>query len=143
MGWKVVVGWGTYSAAAAEVMDKFGEMRLGVLVERAEVADNFLDSATRLGATTVGWASALKEDDLIGTLEIGRRADVVAVDLSGSHQTPTTDPVSAVVNTCNGTDVLMTMVEGKVLYEKSHWNVDVDVARTIARVIEIRGKLRA
>ena len=47
------------------------------------------------------------------------------------------------MNTCNGTDVLMTMVEGKVLYEKSHWSVDVDVARTIARVIEIRGKLRA
>mgnify|MGYP003205298728 FL=1 len=64
------------------------------------------------------------------------------MDLSGSHQTPTNDPVSAVVNTSNGSDVLMTMVEGNVLFEKNHWHVEADVAHTIARVIEIRGKLR-
>ena len=66
----------------------------------------------------------------------------MAVDLSGSHQTPTTDPVSAVVNTCSGADVLMTMVDGVQLYEKNKWHVDVEVAKNIARVIEIRGKLR-
>lgn len=136
-------GLGTDSPAATDSIDMFTEMRLGMLLQRAVNPNNFLDSATMLEAATIGGARALKQDDLIGSLEIGKRADIVAVDLSGSHQTPTTDPVSAVVNTCNGTDVLMTMVEGKVLYEKSHWNVDVDVARTIARVIEIRGKLRA
>ena len=136
-------GLGTDSPAATDSIDMFTEMRLGMLLQRAVNPNNFLDSATMLEAATIGGARALKQDDLIGSLEIGKRADIVAVDLSGSHQTPTTDPVSAVVNTCNGTDVLMTMVEGKVLYEKSRWNVDVDVARTIARVIEIRGKLRA
>ena len=83
--------------------------------------------------------------DLAGrplTLEVGKLADVIAVDLSGSHQTPATDPVSAVVNACNGSDVLMTMVGGNVLYEKSSWHVGVEVARSIARVIEIRSKLR-
>ena len=136
------MGLGTDSPAATESTDMLSEMRLGMLLQRAVNPNNFLDSATMLEAATIGGARALKQDDLIGSLEIGKRADIVAVDLSGSHQTPTTDPVSAVVNTCNGTDVLMTMVEGKVLYEKSHWNVDVDVARTIARVIEIRSKLR-
>ena len=136
-------GLGTDSPAATDSIDMFTEMRLGMLLQRAINPNHFLDSATMLEAATIGGARALKQDDIIGSLEIGKRADVVAVDLSGSHQTPTTDPVSAVVNTCNGTDVLMTMVEGKVLYEKSHWNVDVDVAKTIARVIEIRGKLRA
>ena len=72
----------------------------------------------------------------------GKRADVIAVDLSSSHQSPTTDAVSAVANTCNGTDVLMTMVDGDILYEKSKWHVDVEVAKSIARVIEIRNKLR-
>ena len=95
-----------------------------------------------LEMATIGGARALKLDDKIGSLDIGKRADIVAVDLSGSHQTPTTDPVSAVVNTCSGTDVLMTMVDGTVLYEKSKWNVGVEVAKNIARVIEIRGKLR-
>ena len=46
------------------------------------------------------------------------------------------------VNACTGSDVLMTMVGGNVLYEKSSWHVGVEVARSIARVIEIRGKLR-
>lgn len=36
----------------------------------------------------------------------------------------------------------MTMVGGKVLYEKNQWNVDVEVARNIGRIIEIRSKLR-
>ena len=39
-------------------------------------------------------------------------------------------------------DVLMTMVGGVVRYEKSQWHVDIEFARDIARVIEIRGKLR-
>ena len=36
----------------------------------------------------------------------------------------------------------MTMVDGKTLYEKNRWHVDVEVAKNIARVIEIRAKLR-
>ena len=97
-----------------------------------------IDAATMLEMATIGGARALKLDDKIGSLEIGKLADIIAVDLSGSHQTPTTDPVSAVVNTCSGADILMTMVNGTALYEKNKWNVGVEVAR----IIEIRGKLR-
>ena len=79
----------------------------------------------------------------MGSLEAGKLADVIAVDLSGSHQTPATDPVSAVVNACNGSDVLMTMVDGNVLYEKNRWHVKVEVAKNIAHVLEIRGRLRS
>ena len=118
------------------------EMRLGMLVQRAVDVNEFLDSSTMLEMATMGGARALRLDDKIGSLDVGKRADVIAVDLSSSHQTPTTDPVSAVVNTCTATDVLMTMVGGNVLYEKSSWHVGVEVARSIARVIEIRGKLR-
>lgn len=135
-------GLGTDSPAATDSIDLFDEMRLGMLLQRAVSSETFLDSTTMLEAATIGGARALKMDHLIGSLEIGKRADIIAVDLSGSHQTPTSDPVSAVVNTSNGSDVLMTMVEGEVLYEKSHWHVNADVAKTIARVIEIRGKLR-
>lgn len=135
-------GLGTDSPAATDSIDMFTEMRLGMLLQRAVNTRTFLDSSTMLEAATIGSARALKMEDKIGSLEVGKRADVVAVDLSGSHQAPTTDPVSAVVNTCTGADILLTMVDGKPLYEKGQWSVDVDVARTIARVIEIRGKLR-
>ena len=135
-------GLGTDSPAATDSTDMLMEMRIGMLVSRAVSVGVFLDSETMLEMATIGGARALKLDDKIGSLEIGKHADVIAVDLSGSHQTPTTDPVSAVVNTCSGADVLMTMVDGKMLYEKNKWHVDVEVAKNIARVIEIRGKLR-
>ena len=136
------VGLGTDSPAATDSTDMFEEMRLGMLLQRALNANSFLDSQTALELATLGSARALKIDDKVGSLEIGKCADIIAVDLSGSHQTPTTDPVSVLVNTCSGTDVLMTMVGGKILYEKDRWNVGVEVARSIARVIEIRSKLR-
>jgi len=37
----------------------------------------------------------------------------------------------------------MTMVDGNILYEKNKWHVNVEVARSVARAIEIRGKLRS
>lgn len=136
------MGLGTDSPAATDSTDMLAEMRLGMLIQRAVNPNEFLDSSTMLEVATLGGARALRLDDKIGSLDVGKCADIIAVDLSSSHQTPTADPVSAVVNTCTGTDVLMTMVDGKMLYEKSQWHVDVQVAKNIARVIEIRSKLR-
>ncbi|MCL2888993.1 MAG: amidohydrolase family protein [Eggerthellaceae bacterium] len=136
------VGLGTDSPVAVDSTDMLLEMRLGLLVQRAVHVREFLDSGTMLRMATIGGARALRLDHKIGSLEIGKLADIIAVDLSGSHQTPMTDPVSAVVNTCTGADVLMTMVNGKILYEKGCWHVDIDVADNVARVIEIREKLR-
>lgn len=136
------VGFGTDSPAATDSTDLLTEVRLGMLVQRATNVGDFVASESMLEMATIGAARALKLDDKIGSIDVGKCADIIAVDLSGSHQTPTSNPVSAIVNTCNGADVLMTMVSGRRLYEKNRWNVDVEVAKNIARVIEIRGKLR-
>ncbi len=136
------VGLGTDSPAATESTDMLSEMRTGLLLHRARDTRRFLDAATMLELATIGGARALKMDDEIGSLEVGKHADVIAVDLSNSLQSPDVNPMSAVVNTCSVSDVLMTMVDGQVRYEKTHWHVDVEVAKSIARVIEIRTKLR-
>ena len=136
------VGLGTDSPAATESTDMLSEMRLGMLLQRAVNPGRFLDSHTMLEVATLGGARALGIADKVGSLEIGKCADMIAVDLSSSHQSFTTDPVAAVVNTCTTADVLMTMVDGNVLYEKNRWHVKVEVAKSIARVIEIRSKLR-
>ncbi len=137
------VGLGTDSPAATDSTDMLIEMRIGMLLQRAVSRNGFIDSKTMLELATIGGARALKMDDKIGSLEVGKQADIIAIDMSGSHQTPTSEPVSDIVNACNGTDVLMTMVAGKTLYDKNRWHVGVEVARNVARVIEIRGKLRA
>lgn len=136
------VGLGTDSPAATDSTDMFIEMRTGMLIQRAVGRNTFLDSATMLDLATMGGARALRKEDSIGSLEVGKLADIVAVDLSGSHQTPTTDPISALVNTATGSDVVMTMVNGKILYEAGDWHVDLPIDKNIASVIEIRGRLR-
>lgn len=136
------LGLGTDSPAATDTIDMMEEMRLGMLIQRAINPKVFLGAVSMLEMATLGGAKALRIDDKVGSLDIGKQADIIAVDLSGSHQAPATDPIAAIVNTCNGTDVLMTMVDGKILYEKDHWDVGIEVARSIARVIEIRSKLR-
>lgn len=73
-----------------------------------------------------------------------RKANMLlcAVDLGRSRQGLIENPVAVIVNSSTETDMLMAMVDGVVRYEKDHWNVDTDMARDIARVIEAREKLR-
>ncbi|WP_251212748.1 amidohydrolase family protein [Adlercreutzia murintestinalis] len=137
------VGLGTDSPAATESTDMIAEMRMGLLLHRASDTRRFLSSQEVLELATIGGARALRQDDRIGSLEVGKQADIIAVDLSSSHQSLDQNPVSALVNTCTASDVMMTMVGGKVLYEKNNWHVGVEVAKNIARVIEIRSKLKA
>ncbi|MGI6590825.1 MAG: amidohydrolase family protein [Eggerthellaceae bacterium] len=142
------VGLGTDSPAATDSTDMIAEMRIGMLLHRAASASTaswsggFVTANQMLAMATMGGARALHMEDRIGSLEIGKRADIIAVDLAGSMHPSTDDPVAAVVNAASGQDVCMTMVDGKILYEQNRWNVDVDVAKSIARVIGIRGKLR-
>ena len=137
------VGLGTDSPAATESTDMLSEMRMGLLLHRASDTSRFLTSHQILELATIGGARALRQDDKIGSLEVGKLADLIAVDLSSSHQSLDQNPVSALVSTCTASDVLMTMVGGKTLYEKNNWHVGVEVAKNIARVIEIRAKLKA
>ena len=90
---------------------------------------------------TIDGARALKLDHLIGTLEPGKRADIIAVDLSQSYQAPTQNPYSALVHTSNQEDVLMTMVNGRVLYDRGRFHT-LDPESMRDRLEEMRVKVR-
>jgi 5-methylthioadenosine/S-adenosylhomocysteine deaminase len=115
------VGLGTDSPASNSTMDFFDEMRVGLLIQRGIHGEGFFSSKTFIGMATLEGARALKLDHLIGTLEPGKRADIIAVDLSHSYQVPTQNPYSALVHTSNQEDVLMTMVDGRVLYDRGRF----------------------
>lgn len=136
------VGLGTGYAVATDSSDIIKEMRYGMLLNRAMNPGRFVAPETMLAMATIDAARSLKLDDRIGSIEIGKCADLTAIDLSGTRQTSTSNPQAVVVNSSSSSDVLMTMVDGRIRYEKDKWNVDVEVARDIARVIDIRGKLR-
>jgi len=66
---------------------------------------------------TRGGAQALGLDAEIGSIEPGKRADLVLVRSDAVHQAPGTDPWSTLVYAARGTDVAMTMVDGRILVE--------------------------
>lgn len=138
----VRVGIGTDSPASNNVMDVFEEMRVGLLLQRSVLGeDKWLTARQFVRLATLDAARALRVDDRLGSLEPGKQADIIAVDLSHSHQVPTHYPYSAIVHTANQEDVLFTMVAGVPRYDSGEVQ-PLDRDRILARAEEIREKLR-
>lgn len=136
------IGLGTDSPAASNAMDVFEEMRVGLLMQRGVAAKQRFFSASRfLKLATHDAASALQILDQVGSLEPGKRADIIAVDLSKSNQMPAHKPASALVHTASEHSVVMTMVDGEILYEAGAWK-HLDVEHLSVRAEEMRDKLR-
>ncbi|RLI06678.1 hypothetical protein DRO32_05235 [Candidatus Bathyarchaeota archaeon] len=107
---------GTDSTASNNVLDMFEEMRMAIFLQRASRADApILRAEDVLYMATLGGAEALGLSDLIGSLEPGKRADITVVKLR-EGLIPTYDPISALVYCASRSDVVMTMVDGHVLY---------------------------
>jgi len=139
----IIVGLGTDSPAATDATDPFAEMRTGLLLQRATGnSHSFIKASKMLEIATLGGARALGIEDEVGSLESGKKADIIAVDLSHSNQTPTHDPGQAVLFTAHPGNVMMTMVEGNILYDSGEHQHNVDVEQVFKRVEEMRIKLR-
>jgi 5-methylthioadenosine/S-adenosylhomocysteine deaminase len=137
------VGIGTDSPASNNTVDMFDEMRIGLLIQRGVTGEAEFFTAERfVRMATLEGARAVRADKRVGSLENGKQADIIAVDLSGSHQVPTQDPASALVHSANANNIVMTMVAGRVLYDHGDY-MTVDAERALARAGEIRVKLRA
>ncbi|HMG35635.1 MAG TPA: amidohydrolase family protein [Blastocatellia bacterium] len=134
----VRVGIGTDSVASNNRCDIIDEGRFCCLVHRAD-SRTFTDPAPRdvLKLMTQGGAEALGLGEVIGTLEPGKYADLIAVDLSRAHNTPVNDPEAAILFSCEASDVVMTMVAGRMLFEGGQVNT-LDEARLRIQVDGMR-----
>ncbi len=109
------VALGTDGAASNNDLDMFGEMKTAALLGKAVAGDAAaLDAHAALRMATLGGARALGLEDSIGSLEAGKAADVVAVDLGGLQSQPLYDPVSQLVYT-SGHKVSHAWVAGRSL----------------------------
>lgn len=136
------VGIGTDSPASNNTIDFFDEMRIGLLLQRSDTRDPHFYRAERyIRMATIEGAKALGIDSAVGSLEAGKLADLIAVDLSHSHQQPIRNPYSSLVHTANQENVLYTMVGGKVLFDAGGYET-LDDERILARAVELRTRLR-
>ena len=138
----VRVGLGTDSPASSNIMDMFDEMRTMLFLHRAVERDvTVLDAQKCVRIATLGGAEALGMQDDVGSLETGKFADFIAVDVSRSHFAPIDDPHSALVYGANQDDVLLTVVGGRPLF-RDHVYTGLDAEAIRAAAFGVRKKLR-
>jgi 5-methylthioadenosine/S-adenosylhomocysteine deaminase len=112
----IALGLGTDGAASNNDQDMFEAMRqASFLAKHNEHDPTVLPAQTALDLATIGGARALAMERTIGSLEPGKRADLIAVSVDSPRQTPLYEPVSHLVYTTRGDDVRTTVVNGKVL----------------------------
>jgi 5-methylthioadenosine/S-adenosylhomocysteine deaminase len=112
----VAVGLGTDGAASNNDLDMFEAMRTASMLHKLVSGDpRVVGAKTSLEMATIGGARALGMDRQIGSLEPGKRADLIIVSMRSARQTPMYDPISHLVYTTRGDDVQTTIVNGKVL----------------------------
>ncbi len=110
------LGLGTDGAASNNDLDMFEAMRqASFLAKHASRDPRAVPAITALEMATIGGARAMGLDAQIGSLEAGKRADLITVRLNRARQTPMYDPISHLVYTTRGDDVDTTIVHGKVL----------------------------
>ena len=112
----IPVGLGTDGAASNNDLDMFEAMRQAAFLHKLVTRDpRAIPAPVALRMATIDGARALGMESAIGSLEPGKRADLIVVSMSAARQTPMYDPLSHLVYVTRGDDVRTTIVNGKVL----------------------------
>lgn len=115
----VNVAIGTDGAASNNDLDMFGEMRSAALSGKCAAGDAAALNATDvLRMATINGAKALGLDDVTGSIEVGKQADLVAVDLNKPELQPVFNPVSQLIYSANRYDVAEVWVAGRQVLER-------------------------
>ena len=121
------VALGTDGAASNNNLNMMEEMHLAAVLHNGFTQDptlmkpaQVLNMATRNGARLQGRGDT-------GALEVGKKADIIAIDLTRPHLFPNIDPLALMTYSAQGSDVVMTMVDGRILYENGEFlTLDAD-----------------
>jgi len=113
------VALGTDGPASNNSLDMFGEMKLAALIHKWDEKNPAAAGAwTILDMATINGARALKMEQKIGSLDIGKQADIVIINFNQPHLKPCHSVVSNLVYAARGGDVELVFISGRVLYQK-------------------------
>ena len=123
----VNVALGTDSAASNNDLNLFGEMQSAALLAKLHSQDaTALPAATALEMATINGARAMGLESNIGSLEVGKLADLIAVDLSQPETQPLYNPLSQLVYACNGSQVTHSWIGGvEVMNQRQLTHIDL------------------
>lgn len=111
----ISVSLGADGAPCNNRLDMFTEMRTAALVQKAIHGSRTLPALTALRMATMHGARALGLDQVIGSIEAGRQADLMLLDLNSLHTTPQPEPVSTIVYAAETSNVETVLINGRVV----------------------------
>lgn len=100
-------------------LDMFNEMRLAALIQKPEHGPTSMNARTVFKMATIGGAKAVGMEDEIGSIEVGKKADLAILNLNDFHTYPSygVDPISRIVYSATRADVETTIINGKIVME--------------------------
>lgn len=114
----VPVGVGTDDSNCNGGVNMLADLKFVALAQKARYRDaKVMTAETALEMATIGGAEAVGMADRIGSLEVGKQADLVMIDLRGSHMYPRHNLASVLVYQAIGDEVTMTVVDGEIVME--------------------------
>lgn len=129
----VCVSLGTDGAASNNNLDLFQEMKMSSLLQKVRKLDPTVMPASKvLEMATINGATALGMENEIGSIEVGKKADLVLVDMKAPHLTPYRNPISHLVYSTEGADVSTVICNGNILMKEKELLV-LDEAEVMAR----------
>jgi cytosine/adenosine deaminase-related metal-dependent hydrolase len=115
----IAIGLGADGAACNNNLDMFQEMRLAALVQKVVHGPTCLPAREVFRMATLGGAEVMRLENEIGSIEVGKRADLALLDLNQLHSFPSTgvDPISRLVYSASKHDVETVIINGRVVME--------------------------
>ena len=113
----VTVGLGTDGSASNNNLNFFEEMGTGAKLQALKYGDKSLTAQEMFKMATIEGAKALNLDHEIGSLEVGKKADLIALDLNSPAFYPLYNPISSIVYSAIGKEVKFMMGEGQVIMQ--------------------------
>ena len=114
----ITIGLGTDGPASNNTLDMLQNMKIAALLQKAHYKDpTVLPAKTILEMATRNAAKALGLEKNIGSLELGKRADIILTDFKKPHLRPLHNPYANMIYSANGSDVQTLIVDGRVLME--------------------------
>ena len=130
----ISVGLGTGSSGAHNALDMFGEMNWAAKLHKVHSLDpTILPAETVLEMATMGGARVLGAEKEIGSLEPGKKADLIVLDLNQPHLTPLYTIPSHMVYAARGADVIHSVINGRVVM-KNRVIATLDEGKIVSRI---------
>ncbi|MEZ4526933.1 MAG: amidohydrolase [Desulfobacterales bacterium] len=138
----VCVGLGTDGCSSNNNLDLFSEMDMAAKLHKVSTLDpTVMDARTVLEMCTSQGAKALGLGHICGSLEPGKHADIIVIDMNKPHLIPMYHPESHLVYSARGSDVVTSVIDGKVVMENRHL-LTIDAEKVMADVRKIAETIR-